>query len=159
MSFLWSWGGVAVGTKFKIIAGCLQGVQMLMKFLYLIIKDANLRERQRDIVGNPLTFQKPASWSDNLLSNFILLFTHYSSLLCVCWAFHHRQSDNWKPEEWKKTCLGNTIAASHTVVIKTSTFLPEVCFWRTRVRRTPLPTLFRKSTEFAQLFEVYKLYI
>lgn len=62
-----------MGTEFEIIAGCLQGVQMLMKLLCLIIKDANLRERQRDIVGNPSTFQKPASWSDNpLLSNFIL---------------------------------------------------------------------------------------
>lgn len=39
-----------MGTEFEIIAGCLQGVQMLMKLLRLIIKDANLRERQRGVV-------------------------------------------------------------------------------------------------------------
>lgn len=41
-----------MGTEFEIIAGCLQGVQMLMKLLRLIIKDANLRERQRGVVDS-----------------------------------------------------------------------------------------------------------
>lgn len=43
MSSLWSWGGVAVGTESEIIAGCLQGVQRLMKLLCLIIKHTNLQ--------------------------------------------------------------------------------------------------------------------
>lgn len=54
-----------MGTEFEIIAGCLQGAQMSMKLLCLIIKDANLRERQKDSVGNPWTIAKPASRSSS----------------------------------------------------------------------------------------------
>lgn len=60
MSFLWSWGGTAVGTEFEIIATCLPAVQMLMSLLCLIIKEASLRERQSKVASNPGTFKKPA---------------------------------------------------------------------------------------------------
>lgn len=56
MSFLWSQGGVTVGTEFAIIAGCLQGIQML-KLLFLIIKYANLRKRLKDIIRDLWTFK------------------------------------------------------------------------------------------------------
>lgn len=56
-----------MGTEFEIIAGCLQGVQMLMKLLCLIIKDANLRERWSHVVSYPWILPKPASWSNNPL--------------------------------------------------------------------------------------------
>lgn len=115
MSFLWSWGGVAVGTEFEIIASCLQGVQMLMELLCLIIKDANLRERRRDIFGNRWTFQKPTSGASNSLpAPSSSPPPAPTSELAVGTG-----EDNWKPEEWKKTCSGNlTLAASHAAVIK-----------------------------------------
>jgi hypothetical protein len=145
MSFLWSWGGAAVGTEFEIIAGCLQGIQMLMKLLCLIIKDANLREWGSSVVT-------PARWkilpliltmcSPTLSSSFP------SSHLCTCCVSTLRtEKSNWNQRNGRKPAqgkldFGSVAQHSHKIL----TCLPEVPFWRTRVTRLSPPSMFRKST-------------
>lgn len=111
MSFLWSWGGMAVGTKFEIIAGCLQGVQMLTKLLCWIIKETNLRGRWRDIIRNAWTIKKVASWSNSALFSFLLIFPCLLPLLySLSLPLQALRRITKSLDTMEDTCLGNPSA-------------------------------------------------
>lgn len=108
MSSLWSWGGMVVGTESEIIAGCLQGAQMLMKPLCLIIKHTNLREGGSNVVaGTPghlksLPLVLPRHFPPHPSPPRPPL-PHLGSQLCPC--LRHAA------QEGKKTCWGNLTLA------------------------------------------------
>lgn len=116
MRFLWSWGGVAVGTESAIITGCLQGGQVLTKLLSLIIEDASLRD------GGTLSVTPGCFRSLHpSLTIYDLTPVPFTAPIPVLGLSSTRGTgkNRSKPKEWKNGNLGNlTQATSHTAVIK-----------------------------------------